>query len=282
MRISAKRIVMHLLLGGLALVTLVPFAYLASASLKTNEDYFAFLFLPHGGRWLDIAWERLTLHHYERLFRELQFARHVFNSVFFAAVTSVVATTCCAMGGYALAKFRFRGRRLATHVVLAALVIPGVLLLAPTYQMLYWFGMLDSYTGLIIPALAPAFGVYLFLQAMLNALPDELLEAARIDGCGEVRLFFAVALPLVRPMVGAFLLITYLACWNNFIGPQIVLQSPEKFPLAVAVAQLRGTYSQEYGMLMAGTLVSILPVVVLFLMLQRDFVAGLTSGAVKG
>ena len=110
----------------------------------------------------------------------------------------------------------------------------------------------------------------------------ELIEAARIDGSGEMRIFFTVVLPLVRPMVGAFLLITFLGTWNNYISPQVILQSPERFPLSVAIAQLKGVYSQDYGMLMAGTLVSVLPVLVLFLLLQREFIAGLTSGAVKG
>jgi multiple sugar transport system permease protein len=109
-----------------------------------------------------------------------------------------------------------------------------------------------------------------------------LIEAARIDGCSELRTFFTIALPLVRPMVGAFLLITFVGTWNNFIGPQVILQSPEKMPLAVTVAQLKGVYSQDLGLLLAGTLISVVPVIVLFLLLQKDFISGLTTGAVKG
>lgn len=143
-------------------------------------------------------------------------------------------------------------------------------------------GLLDSYTGLILPALAAALGVFLFRQAMLNAVPAELIEAARIDGAGEFRIFFTIAIPLVRPMIGAFLLITFLGAWNNFIGPQIVLQTPETFPLSVAINNLRGLYATEYGLIMSGTLVSIAPVMCLFLLLQKEFLAGLTSGPVKG
>jgi ABC-type glycerol-3-phosphate transport system permease component len=124
--------------------------------------------------------------------------------------------------------------------------------------------------------------VFLFRQAMLQSVPTEILQAARIDGCGEIRIFFQLVLPLVRPMTGAFILITFLATWNNFIHPQIVLQTPEKFPLAVAIAQLKGLYSTDYGLLMAGTLTSIAPPLALFLLLQKEFIAGLTSGAVKG
>jgi multiple sugar transport system permease protein len=166
--------------------------------------------------------------------------------------------------------------------VLGALIIPPPLLLAPTYELLYHLRLLDTYWGLLLPALAPAFGVFLFRQASVQSVPREILEAARIDGCGELRMFATIVLPLLRPMVGAFMLITYLAWWNNFIGPQVVLQSPEKYPVAVAIAQLKGNYYQDYGLQMAATLVSVAPVMILFLLLQRDFIAGLTAGAVKG
>ena len=188
-----------------------------------------------------------------------------------------------AMGGYALAKFQFRFQKLITSLVFVTLVVPSVLTASPpTYQLLYWFGLLDTYTGLILPAIGPAFGVFLFRQSIMSSVPNELLDASRIDGCGEFRIFFTIVLPLVRPMVGAFMMIMFLGTWNNYIGPQIVLQSPDKFPLSVAIAQLKGVYGQDYGLIMAGVLISAAPVVVLFLMLQKDFVAGLTSGAVKG
>ncbi|MEM8873401.1 MAG: carbohydrate ABC transporter permease [Planctomycetota bacterium] len=230
-----------------------------------------------------VAWGLLSLGNFGRLFGgDINFGRAVLNSFFLASVTSVFSTLGAAMGGYALAKHHFRGKAFFLALVLAALVIPGALLLAPAYQLLYWLGLLDSYAGLIIPAAAPAFGVFLFRQAMINGVPNEMLESSRIDGCGEIRMFFEMVLPLVRPMVGAYLLITFLGTWNNFIGPQIVLQSPEKFPLSVAINQLRGIYGIDYGLIMAGTLVAILPVLVLFLMLQKEFIAGLTAGAVKG
>ncbi|MDF3130142.1 carbohydrate ABC transporter permease [Kiritimatiellaeota bacterium B1221] len=231
-----------------------------------------------------VAWDMMSLQYFRRLLsgNEFPFVRSFLNSVFYASVTAVFATLFCAMGGYALAKFEFKCRTLFTRIVLMALVIPGSLLLAPGYQLLFKLGLLDSYWGLILPGLAPAFGVFLFRQSMLNAVPTELMESARIDGCGEIRLFFEMILPMVRPMLGAFLLITFLGCWNNFIGPQIVLQTPSKFPLAVAIAQLKGIYSTEYGLLMAGTILSIAPVMALFLLLQKEFISGLTSGAVKG
>lgn len=265
-----------------AIITLIPFVWMLTSALKNQHDYFASFFLPRGDGWLGIAWDRITLENFRRLFTEFPIGRAMLNSWMLASVTSTLATLACAMGGYGLAKFKFTGRDFLTTLVLGALIIPGSLLIAPGYQLLWQLGLLNSYAGLIIPSLAPAFGVFLFRQTMLNSVPAELLEAARIDGAGEFRIFFTIVIPLVRPMIGAFLLITFLGAWNNFIGPQIILQSPETFPLSVAINNLRGLYATEYGLIMAGTLVSIAPVMCLFLLLQREFISGLTSGAVKG
>jgi ABC-type glycerol-3-phosphate transport system permease component len=282
LRTTALYVVLYTALIFCAVITLVPFAYLFCASLKPSDIFFDDLFLPGGDGLFGIGWDKLNFDHFHRLFAEEGFARPILNSTFFASVSGVLATLFASMSGYALAKFKFRGRESITKLVLAALVVPGALLLAPNYQLLYWFGMLDSYAGLIIPGLAPAFGVYLFRQATINAVPNELLESARIDGCGEIKIFFTFVLPLIRPMMGAFLLLTFLGSWNNFIGAQIVLQTPEKMPLAVAINQLRGVYGTDYGLIMAGTVISILPVLALFLLLQKEFLSGLTAGAVKG
>lgn len=265
-----------------AALTLVPFFWLLCAAFKTNADVFSSNFLPSGDGLFGVAWDRLTVANFGRLFRELGIGRAVVNSVFLASTSALLATFFCALAGYALAKFRFAGRDWVQSLVLASLVVPGSLLMAPGYKLLYDLGLLDTFAGLIIPGLTPAFGVFLFRQAMVNAVPATLLESARIDGAGEFRIFFTIVLPLVRPMIGAYLMITFLGTWNNFVGPQIVLQNPDNFPLSVAINQLRGLYGTDYGLIMSGTLVSIAPVLALFLLLQKEFIAGLTAGAVKG
>lgn len=272
----------YVLLITFSILTLVPFAWMVCAAFKGTGDFFSSLFLPRGDGFLGVAWDRLTLDNFRRLFGELGIGVALLNSIFLASTAAVVGTFGAAMGGYALAKLRFKGRDLIMTGVLMALIIPGPLLLAPGFQVIYQLGLLNSYAALLLPGLAPAFGVFLFRQAMVNAVPDALLESARIDGCGEIRTFFVVALPLVRPMIGAFLMITFLGMWNNFVMPQIIMQSPDRFPLSVAVNNLRSAYSQDYGMIMAGTMVSIAPVLALFMLLQKEFIAGLTSGAVKG
>lgn len=274
-------LLVHAVLLAAAAVTLTPFAWLACASLKRNEDFFSSAFLPvDASGAIDLS--RFTGEHFTRLLTGLGMGRALVNSFYLSSVTAILAALFAAMGGFALALHRFRGRSLVTALVLGAVIIPAPLLLAPGYQLLFRLGLLDTFAGLILPALAPAFGVFLFRQATLSSVPATLLEAARIDGCSEVRTFFSIGLPLLRPMFGAFVLIVFLGTWNNYISPQVVLQSPGKFPLAVAVANLKNTYYQDYGLLMAGAVVSIVPVLFLFLLLQRDFIAGLTSGAVKG
>lgn len=276
------RLMVYGLLLFFAALTLVPFAYLLAGALKSKYDFAASLFLPAGDGLFGVDWARLTLANFRRLLFELPVPRAMLNSVFFSAVHAVAATLLCAMAGYGLTKLHFRGREFITGIVLVALIIPGPLLLAPSFQLLFQLGMLDRYAGLLLPGLTPAFGVFLFRQSMLRGIPEELVEAARIDGAGEIRIFLELALPLVRPMLGAFLLISFLGAWNNFIGPQIILQSPELQPLSVALNNLRGVYGTDYGLIMAGTLVSIAPVMCLFLLLQAEFISGLTAGAVKG
>lgn len=280
-RFSPAIALLHACLIALACIMLVPMAWMVVTAFKAIGDQSS-LFLPRGDGLFGIAWDRLTVVNFATLFEDAGIGTALINSVFLSSFSAVLATLCCAAGGYALARFRFRGRTAITTLVLGALIIPPPLLLAPTYELLYHLQLLDTYAGLLLPGLAPAFGVFLFRQATIQSVPRELLEAARIDGCGELKAFFVIVLPLLRPMVGAFMLITFLAWWNNFIGPQVVLQSPEKFPLAVAIAQLKGTYYQDYGLQMAATMISVAPVMILFILLQKDFIAGLTAGAVKG
>lgn len=278
----AGRVALYAAIAALAVVTLLPFIWMACAAVKTDADFYTSQFLPPGDGYLGIAWDRLSFRQFQRLFTEFPVGRAMFNSVFLASVISVLATLCCAAGGYALAKFQFRGRGLLTTAIVGTVVLPASLLLSPGFETLYHLGLVDTYAGVILPAIAPAFGLYLFRQAMLNSVPDDIIESARIDGAGEARIFFQIVVPIVRPMISAYLIIVFIATWNNFITPQIILQSPERHPLSVAIFGLKGLYGGEYNLIMAGTLVSIAPVMILFLLLQKEFISGLTSGAVKG
>jgi len=168
-------------------------------------------------------------------------------------------------------------------IMLATMLLPSQVLLASGWELMYHFGWLDSFAAILVPGAVSVFGIFLFRQAM-HAVPDELLQAGRVDGCSELRLWWEVALPIVRPMIGAYTLLTFMASWNSFLWPQLILQDPGKYTLPIGLSNMIGLPANDtpYGALMAGTLLSILPVVALFFVLQRDFIAGLASGAVKG
>jgi ABC-type glycerol-3-phosphate transport system permease component len=211
----------------------------------------------------------------------IPFGRYVMNSLFVAGASVLIQMFFASLGGFALAKYQFRAKKLIMTIMLATMMIPGQVMLAPLYELIYKMGMMDSYLGLIVPGMVSVFGMFLFRQAMLQ-IPDELLEAARMDGCTEFGVYWNVALPVSRPMIGAFCLVAFMGNWNSFLWPQIVLHTSDLFTLPIGLNQMVGTYNQQYGLMMAGTLLAILPVMILFFILQREFISGLTQGAVKG
>lgn len=270
-RMTIPRAFVHVLVAALSVFMLVPLFWLLCAAFK-DKDMFSVLF-----------WSpRATLINFVKLL-ELRpsFFRYVLNSFFLASMVSMLQLFFSSLAGFALAKYRFRGRGVLMGIMLATMMIPGQILLAPLFELICHLRLTDTYLGIIIPGSISVFGIFLFRQSM-RQLPDELIEAARIDGCSEFRIFWDVALPLTRPMIGAFVLIAFMGNWNSFMWPQIILHNAQRFTLPVALAQMRGAYSNEYGMLMAGTLLSIIPPLVLFFILQKEFISGLTSGAVKG
>jgi ABC-type glycerol-3-phosphate transport system permease component len=254
-----------------AAIALTPLVWLVAATTKGPDDLFHYTFFA----------PRASAVNFQELFRTVNFGRYLINSVFVACATVAVQLFFASLAGFALAKYDFRGKKLIMVVMLATLMIPGQVVMAPLYELIYRLGLVDRYVGLIVPAAVSVFGIFLFRQSILQ-VPDELLHAARIDGCSEFRIYWDVVMPVSRPMIGAFCLISFMGTWNSFLWPQIILHQSDRFTLTIALNQLVTLYQQQYGTLMAGTFLSVLPVVVLFLLLQKEFVAGLTAGAVKG
>lgn len=274
----------YVLLVIVAFGILTPFAWLAAAAFKESNALMQFAFLPPLAEW----GEKLGLSSFRKLFLArpslqgpVQFWQYLLNSVFLASAATIIQTLFCSMGGYALSKYRFNGQRFVMLFMLGSMTLPGMLLLAPIYKMMVGFGWMDSYLALLLPGAAGAFGIFLFRQAML-AVPDSLLEAARMDGASELFIYWRIIMPLVRPMTAAFCLIVFMGQWNAFIGPQIFVHTGYKLTAPVILAQYMTQFAEDYGVFLAGTFLSILPIAVLFLALQREFIAGLTSGAVKG
>ncbi|WP_232837584.1 carbohydrate ABC transporter permease [Streptomyces atratus] len=269
----ADRYAVRLFLAAGAVVSLVPFLWMAIAATHSTSDLFRSPppLLP-GGRLLD---------NLARLQDTIGFGRVLLNSVGIAVVHTVLSSLISAMCGYGLAKYRFRGRGLLLGAVLATMMIPFQVLLVPLFQMMASVGWVDSYQAVVLPFLANSFGILLMRQGFVD-FPDELLESARIDGSGELRTFYQVVLPCVRPQLGALVIFTFMAQWNSFIWPLLMLNSEDKYTVPVALNTLTGLSHVDYSGLMLGSLLATLPLMALFLLFQRQFVAGLLGGAVKG
>jgi ABC-type glycerol-3-phosphate transport system permease component len=269
--------ILHTLLLLLAILFLIPLLWLICAAFKQPDDIFTSAFLPAH------PVHRLTFNNFRILFRDQPFARWLINSIFLSSLQTILVVTFSSMGGFALAKYRFRGRGAIMFLMLATMLLPGVVLLSGSVDLMVRIGWMNSYKAIILPGAVSAFGVFLFRQSMLG-VPDELLHAARVDGCSELRLWWEIALPVVRPMVGAFTFLSFLGAWNSYLWPSTILQDQSKFTLAMGLASIMGPLESQaqYGVLMAGTLIGILPIAILFFAMQKDFIAGLASGAVKG
>ena len=268
-----RRIAVHVVLVALACGAVLPFAWVLCAAFKTPVDLAASTLLP----WHHL--DRLTLENFRRL-REFPLWRWAINSMFLASTHTVLVVTLGSLGGFALAKYEFAGKRFLTLIMLATLLLPPQVFLPGSYELINHLGWLDSYLAIIVPGAVSVFGIFLFRQAMLG-VPDELLQCARLDGCSELRLWWEIALPLVRPMIGAYTLMAFLAEWNSFLWPQIVLQNEAKYTLTIGLNSLMGLteYQYRYGVLMAATLLAVAPVAILFFALQGEFVSGLVEGS---
>lgn len=282
---KADAFLRHILLLAAAFLILSPLVWLVCAVFKDKDVLMQYTFLPPLAEW---GRATLNLDNFRALFAGEQavegtvfFWEYVLNSLFLAGASTLITLFFASLGGYALAKFRFAGRGALMAFMAGSMMFPGMLFLAPLYKLIYQLGWMDTYYALLVPGACSVFGMFLFRQA-LTGLPDSLIESARIDGAGEFRIYLHIAMPLVRPMTGAFCLIAFLGSWNNFLGPQIFIQTQSRLTLPVVLNQYIGVYSQQYGVFLAGTLLAIIPPAILFLALQREFVAGLTSGSVKG
>ncbi|MEW6445512.1 MAG: carbohydrate ABC transporter permease [Pseudomonadota bacterium] len=268
-----KRILLHLALIALALLTLAPFLWMLAASFMPTGEANAMppRLLP----------STPTLEHYRDLFTRLDMGRYALNSALIALVATLISTLINAMAGYAFAKLRFSGREKLFRGLLAAMVIPAQVAMLPLFLMLKQMGLINTYAGVLVPMLASIFGIFLVRQYAQN-IPDAMLDAARLDGAGEFRLFWSVVLPMLRPILATLALFTFMGSWNDFMWPLIVLSDGAMHTLPVALANLSGEHMQDTELMMAASTLTVLPVLIVFLILQRQYIAGLTQGSLKG
>lgn len=264
---------LHLVLGLGAAATLFPLAWMFSASFMPagEANQFPPRFLPTAP----------TLEHYAALFTRLDIGRHLWNSALVSVSATLLSLLVNAAAGYAFAKLRFRGRERVFRLLLAVLVVPAQVGMLPLFLLLRGMGFVNTLTGAVIPFLASVFGILLIRQYAMR-IPDELLDAARVDGAGEWRIFSGIVLPLLRPILVTFAAFTFLSAWNDFLWPLIVLSDTSQQTLPVALASLSGEHVQDTELMMAGSVVTVLPVIAVYLVLQRAYVRGVMAGGVKG
>ncbi|PAP79576.1 sugar ABC transporter permease [Rubrivirga sp. SAORIC476] len=264
---------LHVALLGVAAVTAFPLLWMLSASFMPSGE--ASTFPP------PLLPSTPTLEHYQALFARADMGRYLLNSALVATAVTVVSLFINSLAGYAFAKLRFRGREKLFRSLLAALVIPAQVAMLPLFLEMRALGLVNSYAGVIVPAAASIFGIFLIRQFALS-IPESLLEAARIDGATEFEIYWRIAMPLMRPVLVTLALFTFMGSWNDFMWPLIVLTDDDLYTLPVALATLTRERVQDNEFMMAGAVVTTLPVLVVFLALQRHYVRGIMLGGVKG
>jgi multiple sugar transport system permease protein len=264
---------LYAVLGVGLLAMSLPFIWMLVSSVKPEAEV----------RQVPPTWlpETFTLENYQTLFDRLSFPTYFFNSTLVAIVVTLGNVVFCSMLGYALAKLEFRGKRVIFALVLGMLMVPAIAILVPLFVLVSNLGLTNTYPGLILPYLAAPLGVFLMRQYFLG-LPDELIQAARVDGASEFRIFWNVMLPLCGPALATLAILTFLGSWNNFIWPLVVAQTEDRYTLPVALALYSvGQNATQYGVLLAGAVVVVLPVIAIFLALQRYFVQGIAMTGIK-
>lgn len=268
----ARSLALHAALAVAAVLTLLPLVWMLAAS-----------FVPSGGASdLVRSFTRgsLTLSHYETLFARLDIARTLANSAGLAIAVTAISLAVNTLAGYAFAKLRFAGRDRIFRVLLATLVIPGQIGMLPLFLLLKELGLVNTYAGVVIPGIASVFGIFLVRQYALS-IPQSLLDAARIDGAGEARIFLQVVLPLLRPILVTLAIFTFLGTWNDFLWPLVVLTDDRLYTLPVALANLLGEHVQDVELIMAGAVLTVAPVVLLFAALQRYYMQGIVTSGLR-
>ncbi|HPF17221.1 MAG TPA: carbohydrate ABC transporter permease [Thermotogota bacterium] len=272
MKRFSKKTVSLIILSILALLAFIPLYWMVVTAFK--EPTLTMKFPP------EIFPKNPTLQNFEALFKRRDLFRWTLNSVIVAGTVTITQIFLCAMAGYAIAKKRFPGSKIFFWIYISSMMIPKQVTIVPLYIMVANFGMVDSYGGLILPSIAAPFGVFLMRQFMLS-LPNEIIDAARIDGAGEFRTFWKIVLPMSKPALAVLGIFTFVGEWNSFLWPLIVTQSSKMKTLQAGLALIQEEVPMEYAYLMAGATFAAIPMIIVFLSFQKYFLRGVTVGAVK-
>lgn len=256
------------------LIMLSPFYLMFVFATHTRTEIFS---MPPPLWFGDNFFDNLAL-----LLDRIPFWRNFANSVYVGLMTTALTLLFCSMGGYAFAMFEFKHKKTLFGLVLGTMLLPPFLGLIPTFMIMDTLDWLDQPRALYIPGAAGAFGIFLMRQYIASAIPKELVEAARMDGCSEFGIFVRIVLPLITPALGTLGMVTFIGSWNNFIGPLVVMRSAETYTLPLALRSMQSPVNTEWGAVMAGSAIAVLPLLIIFFMSSRRLIDGLTAGAVRG
>ncbi|WP_328500208.1 carbohydrate ABC transporter permease [Streptomyces sp. NBC_00457] len=268
------RILLYPTLVLLLLAFLAPLLWALSGSFKPRGDIFA-----HPP---ELIPDPFTLHNYRALIDDQPFVRWFVISTVVAVIATAVSVFVCALAGYGFAKFRFAGRRPLFAVMFSSLSIPFAVILVPLFVILVKTGLGSPWFALIVPWVAPAFGIFMMQQYIVQSVPDSVLEAARIDGASEFGIFRRVVLPLLRPALGALAVWTFLQSYNSFLWPLVLVSDSSQYTLPLGLQTLFVSEQRQYDLVLAGAVLAVLPAVALFVLLRKQLLEGLSTGAVKG
>lgn len=256
-----------------ALIMLMPFYFMFVFATHSRTEIFS---LPPPLFFGDDFFNNLKI-----LTDKMPFWRNLGWSLYVALASTALTLLFCSMGGYAFALFEFKGKNALFGLVMGTMLLPSFMNMIPTFMIMDVLGWIDQPRALYIPGAASAFGIFLMRQFVASSIPKDLIEAARMDGCSEFGIYARIVLPLLKPAMGTLGLITFIASWNNFIGPLIVMRSPEMYTLPLALRSLQSPVDTEWGALMTGSAIATIPLLILFAMSSRQLISGLTAGAVK-
>lgn len=273
LRRVSERILLYSLLTLGALVVCVPLFWMVSTSLKTPDQVFE----------VPIQWipTQPRFENYVEAWNTAPFGRYFLNSLFIGSMTVVLNLFFCSLAGYGFAKYQFRGKGFLFLLVLATMMIPFQVLIIPLFVMMRQLDWLNTYYALIVPAAMSAFGIF-FMRQFIQTIPDDLLEAARMDGASEFRIYWNVILPLSSSPLAALAVFTFLESWNSLIWPLVTINKDDLRPIALGLTEFQGVHGSDYTLIAAASSLLIVPMLVMFLLLQRYFVQGITLSGLKG
>ncbi|SEF84825.1 carbohydrate ABC transporter permease [Vibrio hangzhouensis] len=257
-----------------AIVTVFPFIWSALLSTRDRSEIF--------GTGISFAIGDSLAINYAKLQEIMPFWQAMFNSIYVAFVGTSISLLFCSMGGYAFAVYKFKGKNILFGMLVGSMMIPPVLSLIPYFMIVKFLGLLDNHVAVWLPFTTTPFGIFLMRQHVVASIPRELLEAAKLDGAGELRTYWSVVLPLMKPALATLAIVQFVFFWNMFMQPLVVLTSPENYVITQALRSVQGIPNTPWGAVMLGTTISILPLVVTYLFASKQMISGLTSGAVKG